>query len=112
MHRIKRLLAKNNYVRQLSDIRSLDGIYEVDVDGNAIDSHKDFLQFIQNKNDLIIFNLNQNPITVEVDSIEKLNDDLIQKAPDMITKKTPEEIEEIKQLLTHENSNNSNAYSS
>ena len=112
MHRIKRLLAKNNYVRQLSDIRRLDGIYEVDVDGNAIDSHKDFLEFIQGKNDLIIFNLNQNPITVEVDSIEKLNDDLIQKAPQLVTKKAPEEIEEIKQLLTHENSNNSNAYSS
>lgn len=40
-----------------------------------------------------------NPIMVEVDSIEKLNDDLIQKAPDLITKKTVEEIEEFKELM-------------
>lgn len=40
-----------------------------------------------------------NPLMVEVHSIEKFNEDLIQKAPDMITKKTPEEIEEIRQLL-------------
>ena len=49
----------------------------MDLEGNAIDSHKDFLQFIRNKNDLIIFNLYMNPLMVEVNSIEKLNDDLI-----------------------------------
>ena len=37
-----------------------------------------------------------NPLMVEVNSIEKLNEDLIQKAPDMITKKSPEQIEELK----------------
>jgi len=43
MHRMKRLLAKNNYVSKLFPIESIQNIYEVDLEGNAIDSHKDFL---------------------------------------------------------------------
>ena len=63
---MKRLLAKNNYVSKLYPIQSIQNIYEVDLEGNAIDSHKDFLQFIKHKNDLIIFNLYMNPLMVEV----------------------------------------------
>lgn len=77
MHRIKRIIAKHNFVRQLEPIQTLQNIYEVDLEGNAIDSYKDFLQFIKGKNDLIIFNLNLNPIMVEVDTIEKFNAELI-----------------------------------
>jgi hypothetical protein len=47
------------------------------MEGNAVDSHIDFLEFIKNKNDLIVVNLTMNPLMVEVDSIEKLNEDLI-----------------------------------
>jgi hypothetical protein len=71
----------------------------LDLEGNAIDSHKDFLKFIHNKNDLIVVNLAMNPLLVDVQTIEKFNEDLIQKAPDLITQKTHEEIEEMKQLL-------------
>jgi hypothetical protein len=40
-----------------------------------------------------------NPLMVEVQSIEKFNEDLIGKAPDNITQKTPDEIEELKLLF-------------
>jgi len=73
---LKRLIAKNNYVRQLAPIKSIDTIYEVDLEGNAIDSHIDFLEFIKAKNDLIVVNLFQNPIMVDIDSIEKFNEEL------------------------------------
>ena len=53
-----------------------------------------------------------NPLMVEVNSIEKLNDDLIQKAPDMITKKSPEELEELRQLFRIDLSNYSNPLNS
>lgn len=96
MQRIKRLLSKNNFVRELAPIASLKTIFEIDLEGNAIDSHKDFLSFIKGKNDLLVMNLVQNPLMVEVTSIEKLNDELISRAPEHITKKTPEEIAELK----------------
>ena len=64
-----------------------------------MDSHVDFLEFVKDKNDLIVINLHLNPIMVEVDSIEKMNEDLIAKAPDKITRKTKEEIEELKELM-------------
>lgn len=51
------MIAKNNYVRQLAPIKFIDSIYEVDLEGNAIDSHIDFLEFIKAKNDLIVVNL-------------------------------------------------------
>ena len=105
MHRIKRLVAKNNFVRQIAPIRSIESIYELDLEGNAADSHIDFLEFIKGKNDLIIVNLHMNPIMVEVDSIEKINEDLQAKAPDIITKKTPEDIEEFKELMGYNNQN-------
>jgi Leucine-rich repeat (LRR) protein len=75
--RVRRLVAKNNHIRILSPIKQIDCLYELDLEGNAVDSHIDFLEFIKNKNDLIVVNLQMNPIMVEVDSIEKLNDDLI-----------------------------------
>jgi hypothetical protein len=50
-------------------------------------------------NDLIVVNRQLNPIMVEVDSIEKLNEDFLQKAPDFISRKTPEEIDEYKELM-------------
>ena len=77
MVRIKRLVAKNNHVRLLAPMKNVDTIYELDLEGNAVDSHIDFLEFIKGKNDLIVVNLQLNPIMVEVDSIEKLNDDLL-----------------------------------
>ena len=92
-------MSKNNYVRELAPIAGLKTIFEIDLEGNAIDSHKDFLSFIKEKNDLLVCNLVQNPLMVEVTTIEKFNDDLIQKAPEHITRKTPEEIAELKQIL-------------
>lgn len=77
MRRIKRLVAKNNHVRLLAPIKHVDTIYELDLEGNAVDSHIDFLDFIKGKNDLIVVNLQLNPIMVEVDSIEKLNEDFL-----------------------------------
>ena len=88
LKRMKRLVAKNNFIRELQPISNLSSIYEIDLESNAIDSHKDFLGFIKGKNDLIVVNLALNPIMVEVTSIEKLNEDLIQGAPDMVTLKT------------------------
>ena len=79
------------------------------MEGNAVDSHIDLLQFIKGKNDLIIVNLALNPLMVEVDSIEKLNNDLIAKAPDQITQKTPEEVIELKELLGQRDSSFLNA---
>ena len=99
LERIKRLVAKNNHVRLLAPMKNVDTIYEIDLEGNAVDSHIDFLEFIKGKNDLIVINLQMNPIMVEVDCIEKLNEDLIQKAPDIVTRKTAEEIEEYKELM-------------
>lgn len=63
------------------------------------------MSFIKDKNDLIVVNLHLNPLMVEVHTIEKFNDDLIQNAPEMVTQKTPEEIEEIKELLGLNSSN-------
>ena len=77
MKRMKRLLAKNNFVRELAPIGCIANLFELDLEGNAIDSHKDFLSFIKNKNDMIVVNLSMNPLMVEVQTIEKLNDDLI-----------------------------------
>ena len=99
MTRMKRLLAKNNFIRQLEPICDVSNLFELDLEGNAIDSHIDFLKFIKNKNDLIVVNLSMNPLMVEVQSIEKFNEDLIEKAPDNITQKTPDEIEELKLLF-------------
>ncbi len=96
MQGIKRLLAKNNFIRELIPIQSIQNIFELDLEGNAVDSHKDFLKFIKSKNDLIVMNLSMNPLMVEVTTIEKLNEDLIQKAPDLVSHKTNEEIEELK----------------
>ena len=80
-------------------IKSIENIYELDLEGNAVDSHIDFLEFIKGKNDIIIVNLHLNPIMVEVDSIEKINEDLISKAPDKISRKTKEEIDEFKEIM-------------
>jgi hypothetical protein len=99
MRRMKRLLAKNNFVRELEPIGDVANLFELDLEGNAIDSHKDFLKFIKNKNDLIVVNLAMNPLMVEVHTIEKFNEDLIGKAPDLITRKTNDEIEELKLLF-------------
>ena len=77
MHKLKRLLAKNNFVRDLSPLKSTQTIFELDLEANAIDSHTDFVIFIKEKNDLIVFNLNQNPLMVEVSTIEKFNDNLL-----------------------------------
>jgi Leucine-rich repeat (LRR) protein len=77
MRRIKRLLAKNNFVRELTHIEGVQNIFELDLEANAIDSHKDFLKFIQNKNDLIVVNLSSNPLLVDVQTIERFNEDLI-----------------------------------
>jgi hypothetical protein len=98
---MKRLLAKNNFIRELEPIVDVANLFELDLEGNAIDSHKDFLKFIKGKNDLISVNLAMNPLMVEVHTIEKLNDDLIAKAPSLITKKTPAEIEELKMLFNY-----------
>ena len=96
---MKRLIAKNNFVRQLEPIGDVSNLFELDLEGNAIDSHIDFLKFIKNKNDLIVVNLAMNPLMVEVQTIEKFNEDLIAKAPDNITQKSPDEIEELKLLF-------------
>ncbi len=60
----------------------------MDISGNAVDCHADFLSFIKGKNDLIVMNLIVNPIMIDVDSIEKFNKDLETHAPDLVTKKT------------------------
>jgi Leucine-rich repeat (LRR) protein len=99
MKRIKRLLARQNFVRTLKPIQDCRGIYELDLESNAIDSHKDFLMFIKDKPDLIIVNLNLNPLMVDVPSIDALDAKLVKNAPELITKKSAEEINEIKQLL-------------
>lgn len=57
MHRLKRILAKNNFVRELTPLQNIQNLIEIDLEGNAIDSHKDFLSFIKEKNDLIVVNL-------------------------------------------------------
>ena len=99
MVRIKRLLIKNNFVQFLSCISNLENIYEVDISGNTVDSHADFLSFIKGKNDLIVMNLTMNPIMIDVDSIEKFNKELETYAPDLFTKKTAQEIEEFKEIM-------------
>lgn len=50
-------------------------------------------------------NLSLNPLMVEVTSIEKFNEDLISKAPSMITQKSSDEIEELKLLCSPEEPN-------
>ena len=40
-----------------------------------------------------------NPIMIDVDSIEKFNKDLETHAPDLVTKKTAQEIEEFKEIM-------------
>ena len=77
MSRLKRILAKNNSVKYLAPIKSLRNIVEVDLENNAVESHNDFLIFVKDKNDLIVLNLNNNPIMVEAVSIEKFNEELI-----------------------------------
>lgn len=72
---------------------------EVDLENNSVESHDDFLIFVKEKSDLIVLNLNQNPLMASAVSIEKFNEELIAKAPTLITKKSTEEIEEMKQLL-------------
>ena len=99
MQRIKRLLVKNNFVREMAPLKDNNTLFEIDLEGNAIDSHKDFLHFVKNKNDLIVINLHLNPLMVEVQTIEKFNEDLIQKAPELVTQKTQQEVEELKLLL-------------
>ena len=99
MHKLKRLLAKNNFVRDLSPLKSTQTIFELDLEANAIDSHTDFVTFIKEKNDLIVFNLSLNPLMVEVPTIEICNDNLLQNAPQHVTKRTSMEIQEIKDVL-------------
>lgn len=77
LKRIKRLIAKQNFVRELSYLKDCSNIYELDLEENAIDSHKDFLGFIKGKTDLIIVNLHQNPLMVDIASIEQFNSILI-----------------------------------
>ena len=88
MHRIKRLLAKDNYVRELTPLQGIANIFEIDLEANAVDSHIDFLNFIKGKNDLIVVNLHQNPLMVDIQTIEKFNEDLIQNAPQHVTQKS------------------------
>jgi Leucine-rich repeat (LRR) protein len=81
LSRLKRLLAMNNYVRDLVPLQSIKNIFEIDLESNAVDSHIDFVNLIKGKNDLIVFNLYKNPLMVETETIEKFNEDLIQFAP-------------------------------
>lgn len=57
MARLKRLLAKNNFVRELKPLQEVQTLFELDLESNAVDSHIDFLKFIKGKNDLIVVNL-------------------------------------------------------
>ena len=58
MSRLKRILAKNNFVKQIAPIKSLRNIVEVDLENNSVESHDDFLIFVKEKSDLIVLNLN------------------------------------------------------
>jgi CMP-2-keto-3-deoxyoctulosonic acid synthetase len=98
MARLKRLLAKNNYIRELSPLQEVQTLFELDLESNGVDSHIDFLKFIKGKNDLIIVNLHQNPLMVEIHSIEKFNEALMQNAPDYVTQTTNIEIQELKEV--------------
>ena len=44
-------------------------------------------------------NLTMNPIMIDVDSIEKFNKDLETNAPELVTKKPAQEIEEFKEIM-------------
>jgi Leucine-rich repeat (LRR) protein len=57
LQRLKRLLAKNNFVRELAPLNQIMNIFEIDLESNAVDSYIDFIQLIKGKNDLILFNL-------------------------------------------------------
>jgi hypothetical protein len=106
LSRLKRLLAKNNYVRDLVPLQSIKNIFEIDLEANAVDSHIDFVNLIKGKSDLIVFNLHQNPLMVETETIEKFNDDLISKAPAFVTQKTEQDVQDIMELLGVNNSKN------
>lgn len=73
LQRLKRLLAKNNYVRDLSPVQSIVNIFEIDLEANAVDSHIDFINLIKGKHDLIVFNLHRNPLLVDIETIEQFN---------------------------------------
>ena len=73
MQRLKRLLARNNYVRDLSPLQDVMNIFEIDLESNAVDSFIDFVKLIKGKNDLIVLNLHRNPLMVDIETIEQFN---------------------------------------
>lgn len=57
LQRLKRLLAKNNFIRDLMPLQGIKHIFEIDLESNGVDSHIDFVKLIKGKSDLIVFNL-------------------------------------------------------
>lgn len=74
-------------------------IFEIDLESNAVDSYIDFVKLIKGKNDLIVLNLQRNPLMVDIETIEQFNSQLIQKAPKQVTKKSDKEIQDILELM-------------
>ena len=66
IHRLKRLIARNNQLQNLEPLISLNMLIEVDLENNPVDSSQQVLQSIQGKKDILILNLKLAPLIVKV----------------------------------------------
>lgn len=71
LKRLKRLIAKSNLIRDLAaHLAEIHALIEVDIENNQIDSYLDMLRTVQNKPDLLVFNLKLNPIMTAISTYD------------------------------------------
>ena len=71
MRRLKRLIAKNNNIKTFSNhLADAITLIEVDFEGNQVDSCNEVLLTVQNKADLLVFNLKLNPLTATISNYD------------------------------------------
>ena len=69
--RLKRLIARNNQIQDLSPVNSLRLVIEMDLENNPIDSAASILRAVQIKKDILLLNLKLAPLMVKVQSYDE-----------------------------------------
>lgn len=72
MRRLKRLIAKNNQIQDLTALNSNEFMVEVDLENNPVDNHAQVFTMLKNKKDILVVNLKLSPVFLTISSYEQL----------------------------------------
>lgn len=70
MENIKRLLAKNNQITDVSPMNPLKNIIEIDLENNPAENYVKLLTMVSNKKDILVLNLRFTPLASSLTSYD------------------------------------------